>query len=853
MKRILLIALVTLISFNGAIAQSMSDSQIISFIQKEQKKGTSQSQIVTKLMQKGVSVSRLQKLRRTYQGMGKSSMGGARSSEVTEDSNRSRSANTTTQRGGQYNDNENSMGLSESYGKPTNRMTDNYGDEEEMVSVLNDIMPDSMTYKEKLLEEKLKKRKKVFGRDIFNNKNLSFEPNMNIATPHNYVLGPGDAVFVDIYGASQKSVQATVTPDGFINIEGFGPVQVSGLTVSQANARLRSTLGSRYSSSSIKLTVGQTRTIMVNVMGEVKAPGTYTLSAFASVFHALYMAGGTSEIGTLRNIKVYRAGRLVSNVDIYDYILNGKLTGNVRLADNDVIVVGTYDCLVNITGKVKRPMYYEMKKTESVQTLLKYAGGFTGDAYTKSVRLVRKNGKEYGVFNVTEFDMASFRVSDEDSVSVDSILPRYANTIELKGAVFRPGLYQLGGEVTTVKGLIEVADGLREDAFTQHAVMHRLKADRTLEVISIDIQGVMDGTQPDIPLCNEDVLFIPSRKDLTDERKLKIYGEVYYPGTYQYADGMTVEDFVLQAGGLKNGASNKVRVNRRILSQVNEGASGQEARSQSFEMTLVNGFVVEGQPGFKLQPFDEVYVTKAPGYTEQSNVQVEGEVVSEGYYGIVKDQTRVSDVLKMAGGLTPRAATNGTYVLRKMNDEERRRRANTLITNRADRAYAYATTTSTGADEKYLFADSLLQEKYTHEDIYRVAVNLQSALKNPGGVDDLVLRDGDRVIVEEINNTVRITGAVPYENTVPYVKGKSAKYFMQQGGARGRANRKWAYIVYQNGSAQMIKDGAKVEPGCSIVLPERHTTVDPTKTSMWVGIGSTIATMAAVVVSAIRK
>jgi protein involved in polysaccharide export with SLBB domain len=498
-------------------------------------------------------------------------------------------------------------------------------------------------------------------------------------------------------------------------------------------------------------------------------------------------------------------------------------------------------------------MYYEMKKTESVQTLLKYAGGFTGDAYTKSVRLVRKNGKEYGVFNVTEFDMASFRISDEDSVSVDSILPRYANTVELKGAAFRPGLYQLGGEVTTVKGLIEVADGLREDAFTQHAVMHRLKADRTLEVISIDIQGIMDGTQPDIPLCNEDVLFIPSRKDLTDERKLKIYGEVYYPGTYQYADGMTVEDFVLQAGGLKNGASNKVRVNRRILSQGNEGTSGQEARSQTFEMTLVNGFVVEGQPGFKLQPFDEVYVTKAPGYTEQSNVQIEGEVVSEGYYGIVKDQTRVSDVLKMAGGLTPRAATNGTYVLRKMNDEERRRRANTLITNRADRAHAYATTTSTGADEKYLFADSLLQEKYTHEDIYRVAVNLQSAIKNPGGVDDLILRDGDRLIVEEVNNTVRITGAVPYENTVPYVKGKSAKYFMQQGGARGRANRKWAYIVYQNGSAQMIKDGAKVEPGCSIVLPERHTTADPTKASLWVGIGSTIATMAAVVVSAIKK
>ena len=863
MKRFFFIFFISMLCFTEGMAQSMSDSQIISFIQKEQKKGTSQAQIVTKLMQRGVTVTRLQQLRRQY---GKAQDGSMASVDNGYSTNidRSRKSIVDTDKD---NDNtvkqkrNNSIGNGEADDKYSDLVKDRQDmsdyertklQEKEHNAMLSEL--NGMTGADEIgTETKVGNRKKVFGRDIFNNRELSFEPNMNIATPQNYVLGPGDAVFVDVYGASQKAVQSTVSPDGYLNIEGFGPVQVSGLTVSQANARLRSTLGARYSSSKIKLTVGQTRTIMVNVMGEVKAPGTYTLSAFASVFHALYMAGGTSEIGTLRNIKVYRAGRLVSNVDIYDYILNGKLTGNVRLVDNDVIVVGPYDCLVNITGKVKRPMYYEMKKTESVQTLLKYAGGFTGDAYTKSVRLLRKNGKEYGVYNITEFDMASFRISDEDSVSVDSILPRYSNTVELKGAAFRPGMYQLGGEVTTIKGLLETADGLREDAFTQHAVMHRMKADRTLEVLSVDVQGILDGTVADIPLRNEDVLFIPSRKDLTDERKLKIYGEVYYPGTYQYADGMTVEDFVLQAGGLKNSASNKVKVNRRVVAKGTGDDLPQEMRSEIYEMTLVNGFVIDGQAGFKLQPFDEVYVTKAAGYIEQENIQVEGEVLSAGTYGLVKNQTRVSDVLKMAGGLTSRAAKNGTYIVRTMNAEELRRRDNILLTNRANRANVYATTTTTGPDSRYLFADSLYREQNQHEDIYRVAVNLQSVLKNPGGVDDLILRGGDRLVVEETNNTVKITGAVPFENTVPYVKGKNVKYYMQQGGARGRSNRRWAYIIYQNGSAQMVKDGAEVEPGCTIVLPERHTAKNPNLASMWVSIGSVVATMSAVVVTAVKK
>lgn len=403
--------------------------------------------------------------------------------------------------------------------------------------------PDSLHL---LLEEyKQSQRKKVFGRDIFSNKDLSFDPIMNIATPQNYVLGAGDEVSVDIYGASQKSVDCTVSPDGVIVIEGYGPIHVGGLTVAAAKARLRATLGSRYQSSRISLSLGQTRTVSINVMGEVVKPGTYTLSAFASVFNALYMAGGTNEIGTLRNIKIFRNNRLISVCDIYDYILNGKMTGNVRLHDGDVIIVGPYDCMVNITGKVKRPMYYEMKRNESLQTLLRYAGGFTGDAYKKAVRVNRKTGREYAVFNVDEFDMSAFRIADGDSVSVDSILPRYHNTVEIKGAVFRPGMYQLGDGINSVRSLVQHAEGLTEDAFTARAVMHRMKADRTLRVIPVDIQGIMEGRVADIPLKENDVLFIPTKQTAMNEQTISIQGEVVYPGIYKYADNETLEDFVL--------------------------------------------------------------------------------------------------------------------------------------------------------------------------------------------------------------------------------------------------------------------------------------------------------------------
>ncbi|MBQ1582464.1 MAG: SLBB domain-containing protein, partial [Prevotella sp.] len=658
-----------------------------------------------------------------------------------------------------------------------NAIAHTFDDEDEdfllMQSEMQGLIPtDSIEWLNQILEERQKEKKKVFGRDIFNQKNLTFEPNMNIATPQTYRVGPGDEVIVDIYGASQKSIETTVSPDGEIVIEGFGPVQVSGLTVAQATARLRSQLGSRYKSSNIKLSLGQTRTIMVNVMGEVKAPGTYTLSAFASVFHALYMAGGTNDLGTLRNIKVYRNSKLITIVDIYDYILNGKLTGNVRLSDNDVIVVGAYDCMVNITGKVKRPMYYEMKKNESVGTLLKYAGGFTGDAYTKSVRVVRKTGKEYSVFNVEEFDMSSFHVTDGDSVSVDSVLARYENTVEVKGAIFRPGMYQLGGGINSVRSLIEHAEGITEDAFINRAVMHRMKEDRTLEVISVDVKGIMSGATPDIPLKENDVLFIPTKQEAMVERTITIHGEVQFPGVYKYADNETLEDFVLQAGGLKETASTmKVDVARRVSNPKALTTDSVIARTYSF--ALKDGFVIEGEPGFILEPFDEVYVRKSPGYSTQQNVVIQGQVMFSGTYTLSTKNERLSDLVKKAGGVTDLAYIPGARLERVITPEERLRMQTVL---------RMANTQSGN--------DSVDVKKLDLGETYFVGIELDKALNNPGGDADLVLRTGDRLIVPEYNGTVKISGDVMFPNTVAYQKGKRVSYYIDQAGGWGNRAKK---------------------------------------------------------------
>lgn len=850
MKRLFIMISMIVAMAGNAIAQSMSDDQVISFVVKEQQKGTSQSQIVTKLMQQGVTIDQIRKVRQKVERQKKNQ--GLGTQDITGESNRLRENNTSTS-------NQNISPYRIKDGNYT-RHTYDANDQEYMLmqNELNDFMPDSTTMAEQAMYRRLAdnqklNRNKVFGRDIFNNPRLNFEPNMNIATPQNYRLGPGDAVYVDIYGASQKTIESTITPDGTIVIEGYGPIELSGLTVNQANSKLKATLGARYKSSKVKLTVGQTKTISVNVMGEVMTPGTYTLSAFATVFHALYMAGGTNSIGTLRNIKVFRNNRQVTTVDIYDYILNGKMTGNIRLAEGDVIVVGPYDCLVSISGKVKRPMYYEMKQTESLASLMKYSGGFTGDAYKKSVRVVRKSGTQYSVFNVGEFDMSSFRMSDEDSVSVDSILPRYSNMVEVRGAVFRPGMYQMGGEVETVRTLIQQAEGVTEDAFTAHAVMHRLKPDRTLEVIQVDVDGIMNGRVADIPLKNEDVLYIPSKKELQEDLTLTIHGEVMYPGIYKYADNETLEDLVLQAGGLKETASlMKVDVARRIVDQ--RLTTSSDTIAHTFSFALKDGFVIDGEPGFVLKPYDEIYVRKSPGFYKQQNVYVEGEVLFAGTYTLSKKNERVSEIIKKAGGLSNMAYPQGARLERRLTNLERKRVAEIMKLQREQREDEIRSQAIKSGKSISDLKQLASTDNYEIPDFYPVGIELDKAIANPGSDADIVLREGDRLTVPVYNGTVKINGEVMYPNTVAYKEGKGVNYYIDlAGGFSGKAKKSRIYIIYMNGDVAKAGHGVKVKPGCEIVVPQKSMSKMSTAESISLISGTaSIAAMIATIANLLK-
>ena len=861
MKKYAILALLLALSVNTVYAQSssMTDDQVMRYVVKEHDKGTSNAQIVTKLMQQGVDISQIRRVRIKYERQIKQGGISGTSEEVPgKDVSRLRTNNGKTRE-----DYTIASKKAEKYSnyrvnaKEDANFAHTYDEnDKEYMQFQNEmdyIIPDSTMMLKRLLAEREKNRKKVFGRDIFNNKELSFEPNMNIATPQNYRLGPGDAVIIDIYGASQKTIQSTVSPDGEVTIEGYGPVNVSGLTVAQANARLRNTLGSRYRSSRVKLTVGQTKTIMVNVMGEVKAPGTYTLSAFATVFHALYMAGGTNDLGTLRNIKVYRNNRLVTVVDIYDYILNGKLTGNVRLSDNDVIVVGPYDCLVTIAGKVKRPMIYEMKKNESVNSLLKYSGGFAGDAYKKSVRVNRKTGREYAVYNVEEFDFSSFRVDDGDSISVDSIIPRYANTVEVKGAVFRPGMYNLGEQVNSVRTLVEHAEGMTEDAFTNRAVMHRMKKDRTLEVIAVDIAGIMDGKVADIPLKENDVLFIPTRQEKIVERTLTIRGEVQYPGVYQYADNETLEDFVLQAGGLTDKASTvNVMVSRRVMDA--KALRPDSIIAKTYTLSLKDGFVIDGTPGFKLMPFDEVMIRQSPAYVEQQNVSITGEVMFAGLYTLDHRNARLSELFKKAGGATDQAYLKGARIIRKANEQEKQRMEAVLKMQREEMQknllqLAASSNNSSALTQSSKDVERTNIEKFNVPSEYSVGIDLPEALANPGSDADIILREGDRLVIPQYNGTVKINGAVMFANTVAYEKGKKPSYYIDQaGGFAADALKSKAYIIYMNGKVAKLSHGAKVQPGSEIVIPAKLKRKMSTAEVMSMGTSmSSIAAMIATI------
>lgn len=829
----LLIGICFLCAFTQiASAQTvMSDEEVMKFVLEEHAKGSSQNEIISGLMKKGVSLEQIQRLQAKSNKQNDGSLMGAKDLtgksrlRVNRRINKSELKGQSMRKEQDVDLNDLSPAERKKYLQYQKGM---YRDE------LGFVLPDSTSmFDELMFPQEDKNKKKIFGHDIFAQKQLTFESDLNIPAPDNYQLGAGDMVFIDISGNSQQSFNGEVSPEGVVYLQNYGPLRVGGLTLAQANSLAKTTLGRYFAGSQITVTVGQTKTITVNVMGEVQAPGTYTMSAFATVFHALYMAGGANEIGTLRDIKVYRNNRQVASVDLYDYILNGKLTGNVSLQSNDVIVVGPYESLVQVAGKVKRPMYYEMRPTESVSTLLKYSGGFAGNAYREQIRLIRQNSGRKEVFSIDEFQMGTFKVADGDSVFVDSVLNRYANMVEIKGAVFRPGMYQVGGEVATLRQLVTKAGGLTEEAFTMRAVMHRRKADGTLETIPVALKEIMSQELPDILLKNEDVLFIPSNRESQDERTLSIFGEVYYPGIYNYAENTSIEDLVLQAGGLKDAASIvKVDVARRIRNAKADSPSPVVAERFTFQ--LKDGFVVDGDEGFRLQPFDEVFVRKSPGYVEQKHITIEGEVAFAGTYTLTTKGERLSDLIKMAGGLTAEAYPKGARLIRTLTEAERMKQQSL---------------------KKFIVSkDSAEIKKFDLNNIRYVGINLDKAIENEGSNEwDLVLQDGDRLIVPQYNNTVTINGEVMYPNSVAYMPGQGLDYYINQaGGFSVKARRKKVFAVNMNGTVTRVRSAKDIQPGCEIVVPTKEERKRAVSIGEIMSIGTTAAALGTMISTLVK-
>ena len=844
MRRYILVLALAMLGAVCAYGQSMTDDQVIQFVQKEQAAGSNQQSIVQKLLKKGVTPEQLRRIRKKVEAE-QSQMGAV---DLT-----GKNANQTANRVRSNKEKaEDLYRQKQGYMVRSQREVDEqrYLKRDEKLEGLNDEIGfldiDSLMYYQEMFGRE--DENQVFGRNIFNNKLLTFEPNQNMATPANYRLGAGDNVIIDVWGASQETFEGTVSPDGYIVIEGVGPIRVGGLSVSQATSLIRNTLSRYYSDCKINLAVGETRSIQVQVIGEVRMPGTYTMSSLSSAFNALYAAGGISDIGTLRNIRVFRSGRQIATIDVYDYLLNGNTKGDVRLQDNDVISVDAYECLVNVRGKVKRPMFYEMKATETVQQLIRNAGGFAGDAFTKNVRLTRKAGNEYSMHTVDEFKMSSFTLMDGDSIFVDSVLARFSNMVEVRGAVRHAGQFELGGDVQTVRGLLQVADGLREDAFVSRGVMHREKPDLTLEMINVDIEGILNGTVADIPLRKGDVLFVPSTVDMKGEQTLTVRGEVLYPGDYQYADNTCVEDLILMAGGLTPAASMaKVDVFRRL--QDYKAAEATDASAEVFSMSLNDGFR-SSDNSFTLMPYDVVVVRKSPAYNEQQTVRVEGCINFEGDYAMSTKNYRLSDLVKAAGGLTNLAHARGARLTRQMTEEEKLQRENSL---RAAQIQMYEEAMESEKTYNMAQADSLMSLKLDLGDTYPMSINLEEAIKNPGSAADIVMREGDLLVIPQFSNTVKVSGEVVYPVSMGYTKNKKLSYYIKRAGGYGnRAKRKGVYAIYMNGSAEKInrRSSKDIEPGCEIVVPTKKAGKRMT-TGEVMAIASGGASLASVVVALI--
>lgn len=815
-RRILFVTAMLIAGLCATHAQSlMSDEQVAGYIASEIAKGTSQTKIVTDLFQKGVSTDQISRARKLLEAQ--------RNTVATKPKiDRQRESDQH---------------------KETVKPLDVPYDSVNSISLQQYTALDSL----EIASLENAPIKKIFGHDIFNLENLTFEPNINMPTPVNYILGAGDQVIVDVWGASQKTFDTTISPDGVIVIDEIGPIRLAGLTVEGAKAAIKKKLGQYYGDCSFNLSLGNIRTIQVQVVGEVKMPGSYSLSGLATTFNALYTAGGITETGTLRNIKVYRNNKVLTVVDVYDYLINGNTKSDVRLQDKDIIVVGTYDCLVKVSGQVKRPMYYEMRKEENVKQVITFSGGYANEAYTKNVRLIRKSGLEYSIHTIDEFEMGAFIVADGDELEIDAINARYSNMVEVRGAVMHPGQFQLGNKIQSVGELIKAADGLREDAYNKRAIMHRQKDDLSLEMVSVDVQGILDGKVADVPLKKNDVLFIPSKNEMRGDWNINIVGEIIYPGKYPFAENSTIQDAILLAGGLTDAASlAQVDIYRRVVNRTTK--QDRDKIAEHFAFSLNENYEIMSDTTFYLKPYDQVVIRRSPGYETQETVTINGCVNFAGSYVITKKDYRLSDLIRESGGFTSLAYTPGARLTRKLTFNEKIQRNNAL---RQAQSKLYEE--SYDSDKKFDLekADSLLAIKMGLDDTYPLAIDLSKALSEPGGPHDIVLQKGDSLSIPQFSNIVKIKGEVAFPISMNYKKGEKLSYYIKHaGGYADKAVKRGIYIVYANGAVAKAEKGSRntVQPGCEIIVPTKEISKKLT-TAEIMSIGTGGASLAAIIIS----
>ena len=821
-KSLIITLLFAVLSFNSfpAIAQ-MTDEAVYTYVKDGLENGKSQDMLIQELLAKGVTKEQALRIKNNLEGKGNT--GSIREAGVQERMRRMKGTMSGV--------------TGEKFTSLTNKLND-MPDTLFQGGVPKEIIQDGETY---VLKE-VKDTVFIFGHNIFTNPDLTFEPNENIATPENYKLAGGDELIIDIWGTNEASIRQTISPDGFISIEGLGLVYPAGMTVKEAEDYLRKQLSKIYPvaganpESEMKLTLGALRTIQVNVMGEVKVPGTYFLSSLSSVYHALYRAGGFTELGSLRSIELIRKGKNIQSIDVYDLLVHGKTADDVILQDGDIVLVPTYEIIVDIAGKVKRPMKYEMKEGENVGNLLGFAGGFKGDAYTRNVNVVRRNGREHQVFTVASDEFDSFQLMDTDSLTVGESISRYENRVEVMGAVYRPGAYQLSEKMNTVSQLIDLADGLMGDAFTNRAIIHRERKDLTLEVISVNLKDIINGTAPDVELAPNDILYVSSIHDINDVGIVTINGEVARPGKFVFAENMTIEDLIIQAGGLLESASiAKVDVSRRIKNPSSNESIDELVQVYTF--TIKDGYVIDDSESFTLSKFDQVYIRKSPVYNIQDHVTIEGEVLYPGSYALTKKSMRLSELVKQAGGSTKWAYIEGAKLERRVNDEEidRLKTTRNVLMNSRD---------SSSVDKLNLLV------KYT------VGIDLAAAIAHPGSDADIVLRDGDNLIIPQYDNTVRISGNVMFPNTVSYSPSMKVKDYINMAGGYGhRSKKNQTYVIHMNGTvAKARKNNSHVvKPGSEIVVPVKPENNESLNSFLNIATtSSSIATMLATVYNIIK-